>query len=106
MRKEGIGHSAETKGRKHPTYIGVTKRMWGMWVSEIRVPKKKKRIWLGSFPTPETAARAHDAATLALRGDCANFNFIFPESSHSLPSKDNKSQYSMCKRSPKNKIIL
>jgi hypothetical protein len=35
----------------------------GSFKSEIRVPKRSKRIWLGSFKTAEAAALAHDVAT-------------------------------------------
>ncbi|KAJ1698661.1 hypothetical protein LUZ63_007173 [Rhynchospora breviuscula] len=57
-------------------YKGVRKRKWGRWVSEIRLPNSRERIWLGSYDTPEKAARAFDAASVCLRGpEGANLNF-------------------------------
>ncbi|KAK9139421.1 hypothetical protein Scep_009102 [Stephania cephalantha] len=57
------------------SFIGVRERKWGRWVSEIRVPHDQKRIWLGSYDTPEKAARAYDAAVYCLRGPEGVFNF-------------------------------
>lgn len=56
-------------------YKGVRKRKWGKWVSEIRFPNSRKRMWLGSYDSAEKAAKAFDMALYCLRGPEANFNF-------------------------------
>ncbi|XP_078441578.1 dehydration-responsive element-binding protein 3-like [Wolffia australiana] len=66
------------EGEHRRRYKGVRMRRWGTWVSEIRAPKQKTRIWLGSYSTAEAAARAYDAALLCIKGSSAELNF--PES--------------------------
>ncbi|KAL3334732.1 hypothetical protein AABB24_031123 [Solanum stoloniferum] len=58
-----------------PKFKGVRLRKWGKWVSEVRLPNSRDRIWLGSYDSAEKAARAFDAAQFCLRGPKAKFNF-------------------------------
>ncbi|KAG9453026.1 hypothetical protein H6P81_005930 [Aristolochia fimbriata] len=59
-------------------FIGVRQRPSGRWVAEIKDSSQRMRLWLGTFDSPEEAARAYDEAARALRGDNARTNFAAP----------------------------
>ncbi|KAI4337322.1 hypothetical protein L6164_015753 [Bauhinia variegata] len=66
-------------------FRGVRQRQWGSWVSEIRHPLLKRRIWLGTFETAVAAARAYDQAAILMNGQNAKTNF--PPASKNRPDQ-------------------
>lgn len=59
-------------------FVGVRQRPSGRWVAEIKDSSQRVRLWLGTYDTPEEAARAYDEAAIALRGENTRTNFVSP----------------------------
>ncbi|CAL1414588.1 unnamed protein product [Linum trigynum] len=75
-------------------FRGVRQRHWGSWVSEIRHPLLKRRIWLGTFETAEEAARAYDQAAILMSGRNAKTNFPVTQSTTDGETKPTSSSSS------------
>ncbi|CAI5944709.1 unnamed protein product [Closterium sp. NIES-64] len=78
-RPETIKRRAEEISREEMRYIGVRKRGLGnRWVVERKDNIHGVRRWLGTFATPEEAAREYDKAAREIRGETTRrTNFPF-----------------------------
>ncbi|XP_047048180.1 dehydration-responsive element-binding protein 1A-like [Lolium rigidum] len=78
---------------RHPVYRGVRRRgNAGRWVCEVRVPGRRgSRLWVGTFDTAEIAARAHDAAMLAIAAGDACLNFADSAELLAMPASSYRS---------------
>ncbi|KAJ1269161.1 hypothetical protein BS78_07G189400 [Paspalum vaginatum] len=66
----GGGYPGVRAGRqKHSQWTGVRLRKWGRWAAEIRLPRTRDKLWIGTFLNDRQAALAYDAAVFCLYGD-------------------------------------
>jgi hypothetical protein len=54
---------------KNLGFVGARYREWGRWAAELRVPRTRQRLWIGTFATPKQAAHAYDAAVYCFYGE-------------------------------------
>ncbi|CAI9770242.1 unnamed protein product [Fraxinus pennsylvanica] len=79
----------QTKSAATRRFVGVRQRPSGRWVAEIKNSSQCVRLWLGTYDTPEEAARAYDDAARALRGENARTNFAVVNTNQVISSESN-----------------
>ncbi|TVU17605.1 hypothetical protein EJB05_33652, partial [Eragrostis curvula] len=76
MTEEAAPAAAASRAPPSSRYKGVVPQPNGRWGAQIY--ERHARVWLGTFPDEETAARAYDVAALRFRGRDAAVNFPGP----------------------------
>lgn len=62
---------ARARRQKLSSWTGVRFRHWGKWAAEIRVPRTREKLWIGTFESARQAALAYDAAVFCFYGERA-----------------------------------
>jgi hypothetical protein len=64
------GHRGVAAGKhKLSVWTGLRFRQSGKWATEIRMPRTREKVWIGTFTSPRQAALAYDAAVFCFFGE-------------------------------------